>query len=203
MGPMLVGLLGAVYRVERSAQLPVERIGVRRASASLSIPDDRAVRCGLCDPQIAAVAFHPGLHDQPDRRYHGREQGDEMKSCFWLALSVGALLSLPAVAQEVTLTRLDCGTGFNDPRRFSDTFAYTEPKMPFTFSCYVIKHGADYMVWDTGYLPGSESQRDQQAPRRAARAAQGQAGAGEVRRHQPFPRRPHRPAARRSRTRRC
>src|SRR5262249_32218851 len=23
------------------------------------------------------------------------------------------------------------------------------------FSCYVIKHGDDYMVWDTGYAPGS------------------------------------------------
>ena len=56
---------------------------------------------------------------------------------------------------EVTLTRLDCGSGTNDARRFSDTFAYTDPKKPFTFSCYVIKHGADYMVWDTGYLPGS------------------------------------------------
>jgi glyoxylase-like metal-dependent hydrolase (beta-lactamase superfamily II) len=63
----------------------------------------------------------------------------------------------PAAAQgpEVTLTRLDCGTGPNDPRRFSDTFAYTEPTKPFTFSCYVIKHGNDVMVWDTGYLPGS------------------------------------------------
>jgi glyoxylase-like metal-dependent hydrolase (beta-lactamase superfamily II) len=65
----------------------------------------------------------------------------------------------PAQAQaagaEVTLTRLDCGNGFNDARRFSDTFAYTDPKVPFTFSCYVIKHGSDYMVWDTGYLPGS------------------------------------------------
>ena len=56
---------------------------------------------------------------------------------------------------EVTLTRLDCGSGTNDARRFSDTFAYTDPKKPFTYSCYVIKHGADYMVWDTGYLPGS------------------------------------------------
>jgi N-acyl homoserine lactone hydrolase len=55
----------------------------------------------------------------------------------------------------VTLTRLDCGSGTNDARRFSDTFAYTDPKKPFTFSCYVIKHGSDYMVWDTGYLPGS------------------------------------------------
>jgi glyoxylase-like metal-dependent hydrolase (beta-lactamase superfamily II) len=63
--------------------------------------------------------------------------------------------SAHAQTPEVTLTRLDCGNGFNDQRRFSDTFAYTDPKVPFTFSCYVIKHGDDYMVWDTGYLPGS------------------------------------------------
>jgi glyoxylase-like metal-dependent hydrolase (beta-lactamase superfamily II) len=60
-----------------------------------------------------------------------------------------------AQSAELTLTRLDCGNGFNDARRFSDTFAYTDPKKPFTFSCYVIKHGSDYMVWDTGYLPNS------------------------------------------------
>jgi glyoxylase-like metal-dependent hydrolase (beta-lactamase superfamily II) len=74
----------------------------------------------------------------------------------------GACGALPAAAQtaapppaEVTLTRLECGNGFNDQRRFSDTFAYTNPRVPFTFSCYLIKHGDDYMVWDTGYLPGS------------------------------------------------
>ena len=72
-----------------------------------------------------------------------------------MALTAGALFSLSAAAQEVTLTRLDCGNGTNDPRRFSDTFAYTETSKPFTFSCYVIRHGADVMVWDTGYLPGS------------------------------------------------
>src|SRR5438552_19025262 len=73
-------------------------------------------------------------------------------------LIAGAFAGISAVAQtapEVALTRLDCGNGFNDQRRFSDTFAYSEPKVPFTFSCYVIKHGDDYMVWDTGYLPGS------------------------------------------------
>jgi glyoxylase-like metal-dependent hydrolase (beta-lactamase superfamily II) len=74
--------------------------------------------------------------------------------------AAAAFAALPASAQqqptpEVTLTRLDCGNGNNDQRRFSDTFAYTNPQMPFTFSCYVIKHGNDYMVWDTGYLPGS------------------------------------------------
>jgi glyoxylase-like metal-dependent hydrolase (beta-lactamase superfamily II) len=73
-----------------------------------------------------------------------------------LVLSIaGFCASALAQAPEVTLTRLDCGNGFNDQRRFSDTYAFTEPKVPFTFSCYVIKHGSDYMVWDTGYLPGS------------------------------------------------
>jgi N-acyl homoserine lactone hydrolase len=71
------------------------------------------------------------------------------------ASAFAALSALAQPAPEVTLTRLDCGNGFNDQRRFSDTFAYTNPKVPFTFSCYVIKHGDDYMVWDTGYLPGS------------------------------------------------
>lgn len=77
-----------------------------------------------------------------------------MKSWPMLAI-MGALLSLSAAAQEVTLTRLDCGNGANDPRRFSDVYAYHETTKPFTFSCYVIRHGADVMVWDTGYLPGS------------------------------------------------
>ena len=75
-----------------------------------------------------------------------------------LVLLAGMLTAFSVWAQapaEVTLARLDCGNGFNDQRRFSDSFAYSNPKVPFTFSCYVIKHGADYMVWDTGYLPGS------------------------------------------------
>lgn len=78
-----------------------------------------------------------------------------MKFCKWLAFGFGALVSVSALAQEVTLTRLDCGSGANDPRRFTDTFAYTETSKPFTFSCYVIRHGSNVMVWDTGYLPGS------------------------------------------------
>src|SRR5829696_6714220 len=86
--------------------------------------------------------------------------GESMKKT--LVFLAGAFAAFSTLAQapaaqvpEVTLTRLDCGSGFNDQRRFSDSFAYSDPKIPFTFSCYVIKHGADYMVWDTGYLPGS------------------------------------------------
>ena len=66
---------------------------------------------------------------------------------------------VPAWAQaapEVTLTRLDCGTsraamaadiGLN----FSDTFANRVPNIRLVFSCYLIKHGTEYMVWDTGF----------------------------------------------------
>ena len=64
--------------------------------------------------------------------------------------------SAPAAAgPELSLARLDCGTGTNDLRRFTDTFAYTNPAAPFTFSCYLIKHGNEWMVWDTGFAPGS------------------------------------------------
>jgi N-acyl homoserine lactone hydrolase len=70
-----------------------------------------------------------------------------------------AFVSLSASAQtpEVTLTRLDCGTGVApiDPARFSDTWAYTELKVTLTFSCYLIKHGNEYMVWDAGFAVGA------------------------------------------------
>ena len=67
-----------------------------------------------------------------------------------------ALIGAPALAQsapELSLTRLDCGTSAppGDVARFSDTFAYTGLKLQIVFSCYLIKHGDDYMLWDTGH----------------------------------------------------
>jgi glyoxylase-like metal-dependent hydrolase (beta-lactamase superfamily II) len=60
---------------------------------------------------------------------------------------------------EVTLTRIDCGTGAKPTavgERWSDTHAYRKDfVLTFTFSCYLIKHGTDYLVWDTGFAPGS------------------------------------------------
>ena len=76
-----------------------------------------------------------------------------------LALGASALVSTGALAQaDVSLWRIDCGT---DPKpravneRFSDTFAFPGLNLTFTFSCYLIKHGDDYMVWDTGFTPGT------------------------------------------------
>src|SRR5678815_2692030 len=84
-----------------------------------------------------------------------------MKTRIWPAIGAGALLSLSAAAQtpEVTLTRIECGTGAKPTmvaERFSDTFAYKpDLALTFTFSCYLIKHGDEYMVWDTGFAPGT------------------------------------------------
>jgi N-acyl homoserine lactone hydrolase len=80
-----------------------------------------------------------------------------------LAIGACALASQQASAQapapEVTLTRLDCGTPNPTPAdmnlRFSDTFSYNNLKLSLVYSCYLIKHGNDYMVWDTGHAIGT------------------------------------------------
>jgi N-acyl homoserine lactone hydrolase len=73
-----------------------------------------------------------------------------------LSAAACALCSQQAVAQataEVTLARFECGTNQApaDVGRFSDTFAYTGMLLQLTYSCYLIKHGDDYMIWDTGH----------------------------------------------------
>jgi hypothetical protein len=55
---------------------------------------------------------------------------------------------------EVTLTRFDCGTPQAPTEvnlRFSDTYAYGDLKVQLTFSCYLVKHGEEYLLWDTGH----------------------------------------------------
>jgi N-acyl homoserine lactone hydrolase len=82
-----------------------------------------------------------------------------MKRAFGL-LALGvcaqAFVSLPALAQapEMTLTRFECGT--NGPptevnQRFSDIYAYGDLKLQFVYSCYLVKHGDEYLLWDTGH----------------------------------------------------
>ena len=70
-----------------------------------------------------------------------------------LAAGVG-LLALSGSAQaaaDLELWRLDCGSVVvKDLSSFSDTFAYKGESRTLTDSCYVIRHGADYLLWDTG-----------------------------------------------------
>jgi len=67
------------------------------------------------------------------------------------ALAVGAA---PAQAADMSLTRLDCGTPqapIAVNQRFSDTYAYGDLKLQFVYSCYLVKHDGDYLLWDTGH----------------------------------------------------
>jgi len=74
-----------------------------------------------------------------------------------------------AVAQsppELSLTRFDCGktTTLSDVSRFSDVAAFKGLSIQLTFSCYLVKHGNDYLVWDTGNPPASGSTPAPTAP---------------------------------------
>jgi N-acyl homoserine lactone hydrolase len=72
-------------------------------------------------------------------------------------LGAGLLAGIATSAQaapEMSLARIDCGTPQAPTvvnERFSDTYAYGDLKVQFVFSCYLIKHGDDYMLWDTGH----------------------------------------------------
>ena len=68
----------------------------------------------------------------------------------------GALAGLvgPAQAADMSLTRFECGTSQAPTavnQRFSDTYSYGDLKVQFVFSCYLVKHGDDYLLWDTGH----------------------------------------------------
>jgi N-acyl homoserine lactone hydrolase len=75
------------------------------------------------------------------------------------SLQIGAAILVLAAssahaesAADISLTRLDCGktTTLADVGRFSDTAAFPGLKVQLTYSCYLIKHGSEFLVWDTG-----------------------------------------------------
>lgn len=72
-----------------------------------------------------------------------------------LAAATVAPAQTATPAAEVTLTRLDCGNspGPSDVGRFSDVFAMRGLMVPIVYSCYLVRHGSEFMVWDTGHAP--------------------------------------------------
>ncbi|MEO7206096.1 MAG: N-acyl homoserine lactonase family protein [Steroidobacteraceae bacterium] len=65
---------------------------------------------------------------------------------------LGAASAAAQSAPELSLTRFDCGKTITvaDVSRFSDVAALKGLSIQLTFSCYLVKHGNDYLVWDTG-----------------------------------------------------
>ncbi len=75
------------------------------------------------------------------------------------ACAVGMAAPLAAQTQASTagpeIWRLDCGEiHVTDLNVFSDAFLYTGQEKTLTNSCYLVRHGARYLLWDTG-LPGA------------------------------------------------
>ena len=70
-------------------------------------------------------------------------------------LCAGVLaLQGPAQAADMSLTRLDCGTPQAPTavnQRFSDTYSYGDLMLQCVYSCYLIKHDDQYLLWDTGH----------------------------------------------------
>ncbi|HEX4383829.1 MAG TPA: N-acyl homoserine lactonase family protein [Myxococcales bacterium] len=86
-----------------------------------------------------------------------------------MLLSSFAAAAADAPAAEVALARFDCGktNELNDQAlaRFNDIGAFKGIKVPLTFSCYLIKHGSDYMIWDTGQPPAGGATPSPNAPK--------------------------------------
>jgi glyoxylase-like metal-dependent hydrolase (beta-lactamase superfamily II) len=81
-------------------------------------------------------------------------------SALTVAACAAPFVPAPSFAQAapvVSVTRLDCGTNAapSDVSAFSDTHAFDGFKVQLAFSCYLIRHGDDYMVWDTGNPAGT------------------------------------------------
>ena len=63
-----------------------------------------------------------------------------------------------ATPPPVTLTRMECGTSAPPTEvalRFSDTYDFRGLKVQLVYSCYLIRHGDDVMIWDAGFAPGN------------------------------------------------
>jgi N-acyl homoserine lactone hydrolase len=70
----------------------------------------------------------------------------------WAALAGAQSPSPPAPPADLALWRLDCGAFVIKQYGafFSDTFQYPPGPKDIVGSCYLIKHGDKYMLWDTG-----------------------------------------------------
>lgn len=70
-------------------------------------------------------------------------------------LAFSAAFAAPVHAADTELWRLDCGQiTVRDLSVFSDAFAYAGQTRTLTDSCYLIRRGQDYLLWDSGLPAG-------------------------------------------------
>lgn len=75
---------------------------------------------------------------------------------FLLLIGNSASMALASNANpDLRLYRLDCGRVHADPKNiFSDTDEYPNQTLDLVSSCYLIKHDAEWLLWDTGLPSG-------------------------------------------------
>ena len=67
------------------------------------------------------------------------------------AATSAAPAQAPAAAAALKMWRLDCGSiHVSDFDVFSDTYLYPGQPKQLTASCYLVQHGTQYLLWDTG-----------------------------------------------------
>src|SRR3990170_5316938 len=84
-----------------------------------------------------------------------------------VVMAAGAAHAQTKPATPATqLWRLDCGSttikDFNS--FFSDTLEYKSGPRPVVGGCYLIRHGSDYLLWDTGYPASFKGQSVDRGP---------------------------------------
>lgn len=67
-------------------------------------------------------------------------------------LAASVLAAVPVHAADVALARLPCGgqPGPVQVASFSDTYALEDFELQVIYSCYLVRHGDQYLLWDTG-----------------------------------------------------
>ena len=72
----------------------------------------------------------------------------------WIAALGACLMTVPAAAEEtldIEMWRLDCGKiELSDTAPFSDAHLYDGEERTLSDSCYLIRNGEEYLLWDAG-----------------------------------------------------
>ncbi|MBK9136370.1 MAG: N-acyl homoserine lactonase family protein [Betaproteobacteria bacterium] len=126
--------------------MQIHRIGTTHRAAR-NATGALAARVGVV-ALCAALALPPSATAQTQTQPQAQPQTGAQTGTAPPATSTATALP----REEVTLTRLDCGTAAPpaDVSRFNDTFAWPRLVLQLVYSCYLVRHGDDYLLWDTG-----------------------------------------------------
>lgn len=82
------------------------------------------------------------------------------------AIASTSALAADAAKAKLSLTRLDCGraTVKDFDSFFSDTHEYPVGPRNITDSCYLIRHGDQYLLWDTGFAAAIKGTQNDWGP---------------------------------------